>query len=278
MPTLGATITDLARRFEAAGVPSPRVDAELLVAHVLGLDRAGLLLGRDRDVAPVALDRLEELARRREAREPLQHLLGEVEWGDLMVRVTPAALVPRPETEVLLHLVLDWLRHVPSPRVLDVGTGTGILALGVKHDRPDADVSATDLSPDALALARQNADRLGLDVRFVPGDLNAELHGPFDLVVSNPPYLPDGDALEVEPEVGHDPTLALYVGPDGLDVARRLIDVAAAILVSGGALALELDPRNVGVLAGEMQGWETRIVPDLAGRPRFLLATIVAAS
>ncbi|PYE55341.1 release factor glutamine methyltransferase [Deinococcus yavapaiensis KR-236] len=235
--------------------------------HALGWSRADLVTRRDLDVP---LEILEPLARRREAREPLQHLLGEVEWGELTLKVSPAALIPRPETEVLLELVLQCLRGVAAPRVLDVGTGTGVLALGVKAARPDAVVLATDVSEDALELARENAARLELDVEFVLGDLTANLAGPFNAVVSNPPYLPDADAARAQPEVRHDPSLALYGGPDGLALARRLVLEAERLTTR---LALELDPRNVRVLASEMTGWTVTVHPDLTGRDRFLLAS-----
>lgn len=270
---LRALLNEVTRRLRTAGVPSPEVDARELLGHVTGLGRAALLTwGGALTDAQAA--RLEQLLRRREAREPLQHLLGEVEWGGLRLRVGPGALIPRPETEWLLQLVLEHLRDVPAPRVLDVGTGSGALALGLKAARPDAVVRASDLSPEALAWARENAALNGLDVPFVPGDLLAGCRGPLDLIVSNPPYLPESDRETAQPEVQHDPTLALYAGPDGLTVARRLAAQAGAALAPAGRLFLELDPRNVTTLADELaqQGWRSRLHSDLAGRERFLEA------
>lgn len=264
----------LAARLARAGVPSPDHDARALVLHALGLTTAGLLTR----ITPLNAEEaatLEALAARREARVPLQHLLGSVEWGDVALRVTPAALVPRPETEVLLHLALSALRGVPEPCVLDVGTGTGALAVAVAHARPDAHVTATDVSDDALALARENATRNGTRVAFLHADL---LHGAptgLHLVVSNPPYLPDADRENADPEVQHDPPLALYGGADGLDLARQLAAQAPAHLRPGGTLALELDPRNVHHLAAELRnaGWSARVHDDLTGRARFITAT-----
>ena len=274
MPTLRDTLRDLARRFEAAGVPSPRVDAEVLVTHALGLTPLDVRLRSEQELTSSEVERVEALARRREAREPLQHLTGEVEWGGVTLLTPPGALIPRPETERLLELTLHALHGHARPDVLDVGTGTGALALGVKHARPDARVHATDLSADALRVARANAKRLALDVTFAHGHLTAGLQGPFDVVVSNPPYLPDADAHDAQPEVRHDPHVALYAGPDGLAVARPLARSAARLLAPGGTLLIELDARNVHVLAAELTraGWSARVEPDLAGRDRFLIA------
>lgn len=259
----------------AAGVPSPEADARALVRHALGLTGAALLTRAGEAVPDEGAARVWALVEERAARVPLQHLLGEVEWGGVRLRTDGRALVPRPETEWLLHLALEALRGVPAPRVLDVGTGTGALALGLKAARPDARVTATDLSPEALALAGENAALNGLDVAFVQGSLLTGLPGPFDLVLSNPPYLPDGDRAGADPEVRHDPDLALYAGADGLDVARPLAAEAGAALAPGGLLLLELDPRNAPTLAGELRaaGWEAEVLPDLTGRERFVRAT-----
>jgi release factor glutamine methyltransferase len=243
-----------------------------LLQFVSGLDRSGLVIHAGQELSAGQLGRLESLARRREAREPLQHLLGEVEWAGLVLRVSPDALIPRPETEVLLQLALDALKDKTYARVLDVGTGTGALALGIKQVRPDAAVTASDLSAPALALAAQNAALNGLAVTLVQADLLTGLGGPYDLLVSNPPYLPADDEHSAQPEVRFDPALALYSGPDGLDLARRLMSQAPAVLAPGAVVLLELDPRNVEVLAAELEGvgWRVRVHSDLTGRARFL--------
>lgn len=273
--TLRAWLQEAARLLRDAGVPSPEADARALVRHALKLSAAALLTRGGEVVPETDAARLLNLLTRRAAREPLQHLLEEVEWGGVRLRTDRRALVPRPETEWLLSLTLEALRGLQAPRVLDVGTGTGALALGVKAARPDAAVTATDLSPDALGLAQENAGLNGLDVILVEGSLLAGLPGPFDLIVSNPPYLPEADRLTADPEVRRDPDLALYAGPDGLAVARPLAAQAAAALAPGGVLLLELDPRNAATLAGELvaRGWQAEVLPDLTGRERFVRAS-----
>ncbi|PNY82975.1 peptide chain release factor N(5)-glutamine methyltransferase [Deinococcus koreensis] len=259
-----------------AGVPSPEVDARALLERALGLSPAALLLRGAETVDPRQAGLLEGLLSRRAAREPLQYLLGELEWGGVRLRVDARALVPRPETEWLLHLALQGLAPGAAPRVLDVGTGTGALALGVKAARPDARVTATDLSPQALALARENAALNGLEVAFVHTDLLSGLDGHFDLILSNPPYLPDHDRDGAQPEVRHDPDMALYAGPDGLEVARALAAQARSALAPGGPLLLELDPRNAALFAAELRaaGWQATVHPDLSGRERFVQADL----
>lgn len=275
----GLTVQDWLRHAErqlaGAGVPSPGVDARALVGFALGLSPTGLLLRGGDSVAPEQAQRLAEVLARRAARVPLQHLLGTVDWGGVALQVDGRALIPRPETEWLLHLALEALTGLNAPRVLDVGTGTGALALGIKAARPDATVTATDLSGDALALARENAVLNGLAVTFVQADLLLGVNGPFDLIVSNPPYLPVSDRTQAQAEVRFDPDLALYAGPDGLDLARPLSAEALGRLAPGGVLLLELDPRNAPVFATELRagGWTARVLPDLTGRERFVRAS-----
>lgn len=274
--TLRAWLREAARLLREAGVPSPEADARALVLHTLNLSGAALLTRGGELVPDEVAARLDALLRQRVARVPLQHLLGEVEWGGVRLRTDARALVPRPETEWLLHLAREALRGQSAPRVLDVGTGTGALALGLKAAHPDAPVTATDLSSEALALARENALLNDLDVTFVEASLLGGLPGPFDLIVSNPPYLPGADRAGADPEVRHDPDLALYAGPDGLSVARPLAAQAGAALAPGGVLLLELDPRNAPTLAGELRAgdWEAEVLPDLAGRERFVRASL----
>ncbi|WP_407571386.1 peptide chain release factor N(5)-glutamine methyltransferase [Deinococcus altitudinis] len=278
-PTVSQLQATLVRSLAEAGIESPLPEARALLTHVLRLDWTGLVLAAGRRLTPAETEQLETLARRRLAREPLQHLLGEVEWGGMRLLVSPAALIPRPETETLLLLALANLEGLnleglERPQVLDIGTGTGALALGIRAARPDVDVTASDLSEEALALARRNAEQTGLEVRLVHSDLLENVTGRFHLIVSNPPYLPEADRQEAQPEVNHDPDLALYSGPGGLDLARRLVVQVPPHLKAGGTLLLELDPRNVGVLAAEMTatGWTVQVSSDLSGRERFLRA------
>ncbi len=278
MLSLRAHLSAAVQRLRAAGVPSPEADARALVLSALELSPTALLLRGADPVDPAGAARLEALLRRREARVPLQYLLGPLEWGGVQLRVDGRALVPRPETEWLLQLVLQDLPGHAAPRVADVGTGTGALALGVQAARPGAQVTATDLSPAALDLARENGALNGLHVTFLHTDLLTGVPGPFDLIVSNPPYLPDADRAGADPEVRHDPELALYAGPDGLTLARRLAPQARTGLGPGGVLWLELDPRNAPAFAAELraQGWTAAVHADLAGRGRFVRAVPVS--
>ena len=209
----------------AAGVDTPRLDAEVLLAHVLGTERLRLLSDRDAVVEGPAVRAFQDAVRRRAVdREPVAYITGVKGFRRLEIAVDPRVLIPRPETETLVEAALDVLPQ--GARVVDVGTGSGAVALALKDERPDLDVVATDVSEDALAVARANAERLGLAVEFVHGDLLAGA-GEVDGVVSNPPYVEDG--AELAPEiVRHEPALALRAGPDGLDVLRLLVPAAAA--------------------------------------------------
>lgn len=272
--TVRDALVALERRLRAAGVPSPRADAEALAGHATGLSRPELALERERLLRDPEAAELERLAARREAREPLQWILGATHFHGLELRVRPGVLVPRPETERLVELALDALATARAPAVADVGTGAGAVALAIKASRPDAAVVATDLSREALALAEENAEALELAIELVEGPLLAGRRD-LDAVVSNPPYLPEPDAPSLDPEVRAEPPAALFAGPDGLAVARPLAAEAAVALRPGGLLALELDPRNARALAAELErdGWlDVRVLPDLAGRERFLLA------
>lgn len=282
---LRSAIDEAVEAMHAAGVPSPRNDAEQLAAHVLSVDRARLLL------APLLtreqLDEFRALVARRVQRIPLQHLLGRAAVGELDLEVGPGVFVPRPETELLFAWAVAQLAAMPlehAPIVVDLCTGSGALALAVAHARPDAHVYAVELAPDALWWARRNAE-----LRAAAGDTAivvyaddvteaaslAALHGRVDLVLANPPYLPD-DAL-LEPEVAeHDPAMALFAGPDGLDVIRPMVSVIARLLGPGGATAVEHDDGN-GARVAELlasAGSFTDIAehPDLASKPRFVTA------
>jgi len=226
-----------AAKFGERGIGSARLDAELLLAHVLHTDRVGLYTGFDKPLLETELAAFRELIRRRLAGEPIAYLVGRQEFWSLPLAVDARVLVPRRDTETLVEVAL---RRAPAAtRIADVGTGSGAVALALAKERAGADVVATDASQDALAVARANAEALGLPVRFVAGDLLAPLDGAFDLIVSNPPYIPTGDLAGLAPEVGREPRGALDGGPDGLDALRRLVAGAPARLVPGGILAVE---------------------------------------
>ncbi|MFF0815655.1 peptide chain release factor N(5)-glutamine methyltransferase [Rhodococcus sp. NPDC003318] len=285
---LRLAILDATRLLEEAGVPSPRTDAELLAAHVVGVERTRL--GLVPLVDPEVVDTYRALVGRRAQRIPLQHITGVASMGAIDLAVGPGVFVPRPETELLLAWALAVLEHTPTrpPVVLDLCTGSGALALAIAHARPDAVVHAVELEPKALAWARRNADtqagRGDTPITLYHGDVTdrtvlTDLEGGVDLVVSNPPYIPEGAVLD--PEVAeHDPGSALFGGPDGLSVIAPMISNIARWLRIGGALAIEHDDSNGGQVAALLR--ERRVFgevaehPDLAGKPRFVVARRVA--
>lgn len=271
---LKALLSQSIQILQQADIPSPEVDARLLILYVLDWPASAFLTRPDEMISGPSLQRIEQLIQQRAKRIPLQHLLGQIEWGNIQLKTDTRALIPRPETEWLFKLGLDVVQQWPKPEVLDVGTGTGALALAIKAAYPQAEVWASDLSPKALELAKENAILNNLDIQFVQSDLLQNISGSFDLIISNPPYLPENDELDAQPEVKYDPTLALYAGADGLDLARPLAEQAQQLLNKNGVLLLELDPRNTGVLASELseQGWYTQVLADLLGRKRFLYA------
>jgi release factor glutamine methyltransferase len=245
------------RRLEAAGVDSPRVDAELLVAHVLGTTRSGVYANLEREVD----DSLEPLLARRELREPLAYVLGEWGFRRLVLKTDARALVPRPETEIVVERALALLEDATAPRVLDLGVGSGAIALALKDERPDAEVVGVDVSADALALARENAQALGLDVELRAGGLESAESG-WDLVVSNPPYVDTLDGLQ--PELHHEPERALL----GTGFHERIAQTARTRF-----LVLEVgDDQAEGVAAIlSVAGYRTiTITRDLAGVPRVV--------
>ena len=252
----------------AAGCESPRLDAELLLAAALGVDRAVVVSDPGRGIEPDAARRFMEYAARRREREPVAYILGTKGFRSIELAVDPRVLIPRPETEHLVHAVLDLPQ---GARVCDVGTGSGAIALALKSERPDLEVVATDSSDEALDVARANAQRLGLEVAFHHGDLLADVSGSLDALVSNPPYVEDGALLAPE-IVRYEPALALRAGPDGLDVIRRLLPAAGA--TEARTVALEIGAGQaaaVGVLAREAGFPDVAVVPDLAGISRVLV-------
>ena len=217
------------------------VDAQVLLAHALGRVRAWLGAHRDDALPPGQADAFFMLAQRRRAGEPVAYLTGVREFWGLPLRVTPAVLIPRPETETLVELALEWLPRAGAPRVLDLGTGSGAIALAIARERPDAQVLATDASPEALAVALDNRDRLGIrNATFAESDWYAAVvDATFDLVVSNPPYVALADPHLGEGDLRFEPASALVSGVDGLAALRGIVAGARAHLAPGGALAVE---------------------------------------
>jgi release factor glutamine methyltransferase len=250
----------------AAGVDTPRLDAEVLLAHALGVDRARLVIDRDAAVEGPAVREFQDAVRRRSVeREPVAYITGVKGFRRLDLHVDARVLIPRPETETLVEAALDL---PPGARVVDVGTGSGAVALALKDERPDLTVAGTDRSAEALSVARANAARLGVDVAFVEGDLLAGLEA--DAVVSNPPYVEDGAALA--PEIArHEPPVALYAGPEGLSVVRRLVAQVAAS--PARFVALEVGMGQAGEVAGILRAAGFGAVQtrrDLAGIERVV--------
>ena len=224
------------------GVENPRLNAEHLLAHALGLKRMELYLQFDRPLTEAERAPLRDLVKRRGAREPLQHILGTAEFHGRTFASDKRALIPRPETEQLVELALELAKAKSSPAILDIGTGSGVIALTVALELPSATIHAVDLSPDALALAAENAARHALTERilFQQADLLPTNDTKFDLIIANLPYIPADEIPSLSPEVRHDPITALDGGPDGLDLTRRLIDTAPDHLSPGGVLLLEI--------------------------------------
>jgi release factor glutamine methyltransferase len=262
-----------------------RRDAEVLLAHLLGKDQAWLLAHPEFELHEVDLMQLRDLTRKRAAHEPLQYLTGMQEFFGLALKVTPDTLIPRPETEHLVEAVLAWARQQPEShplRILDIGTGTGAIALALATQLPTAKITACDVSAAALSVAAENAAKHGLAprLRFVESDLLAafareiEAGARFDVIASNPPYVPTGDALEMQAEVrDHEPPRALFAGADGLDIYRRLIPQAYAALRPGGLLAMEFGYGQREALRVLLEEWaDVRFIDDYAGIPRVVLA------
>ncbi len=220
---------------------SPRLDAELLLAHLLTTDRARLLVLSEDALPPAVATAFETLVARREAGEPVAYLLGRREFWTLTLQVNPAVLVPRPDTELLVQIGLDALAGTPAPRILDLGTGSGAIGLALAAERPDAAVELTDLSAQALAIAEANRAALGLmNARTLQGDWFGPVgDARYHLIVSNPPYLAVDDPHLATPELGHEPPGALVSGPTGLEALAAIARRAPAHLLPGGVLALE---------------------------------------
>ena len=243
--TIGSLVKWATDDFRARGIENPRLDAEVLVAFALGIDRTRVIIEAMRPLEPAELSLLRDLVKRRRSREPIAYLRGEREFYGRTFHVDPRVLIPRPDTEALVEVALARTTHVSlSMRQLDLCTGSGCVAITMARQRPTADVLASDLSADALAVARENAYRLGAyNVAFVESDLFASIPAGsrFDVITANPPYIASGDMPGLMPDVrDFEPRLALDGGPDGLELVRRIIEGAPAFLDEGGVLAMEI--------------------------------------
>ncbi|MGB6158163.1 MAG: peptide chain release factor N(5)-glutamine methyltransferase [Acidobacteriaceae bacterium] len=252
-----------------------RRDAEVLLMRVVGRDRAWIMTHADAGLTSEQLAQFEDWVARRARQEPVQYILGETEFYGLTLRVTPAVLIPRAETEHLVESVLARVRQDTVVRICDVGTGSGAIAVALSHALPRAQVTAVDISAAALDVARENAERHGVAgrVRFVESDLLGAVRGErFEVVVSNPPYVAEGEVLEAQVRE-YEPREALYAGATGLEVYRRLIPEAWEVLVPGGWLVMEIGHGQREVLAALLTGWDgVEFVADLQGIPRVAIA------
>jgi release factor glutamine methyltransferase len=269
--TLGEALVRATEFLKRKGVPSPRVDAEHLLGKALGLSRVQLYTEHDRPLEDAELAAARALLERRGRREPLAYILGEWGFRRLNLKVDGRALIPRPETEIVVECCLEHLRDVPEPKVIDVGTGSGAIALAIADEHPGARVTALDHSPDALALARENAELTGLTGRidFIAGDVHAGLPGaPYSLVVSNPPYVRPDEIERLEPEVRDwEPRKATV----GTTVTEAVARSAREALERGGWLVLEVADGTADAVERLLAGLgfvETRSTQDLAGRDR----------
>lgn len=258
-----------AKDFEDRGIESPRLDAELLVANALGIDRIGLYLDLNRPLLEAERSAIRPLVARRREREPVAYILGHREFYGRRFRVTPDVLIPRPDTETLVEHALELIPVDSACRVLDVGTGSGVLAVTIAAERPLSEVTATDISEAALDVARDNAQRLGVGerIRFEHADLLGG-SAQYDVIVSNPPYVRSAEIGALQAEVrGHEPSLALEAGDDGLDVIRALLTATERASSPGAQMVVEVgagQAPQVVELARERSAWEpVRVVPDL---------------
>jgi release factor glutamine methyltransferase len=271
--TVLEVLQSTAAYFKKRDVESPRLNAEHLLAHALKRKRIELYLEFERTLTEEELAPLRELVRRRGQGEPLQHLLGTVEFCGNVFLCDKRALVPRPETEQLVERIADCRMQIADCRILDVGTGAGVIALSLGKRFPNANVTALDISDEALALARENAARLGVQVTLIKSDLLTAVDGTFDLIVANLPYIATGDRTTLSREVLHDPEVALFAGERGTEMICKLIDAARAHLSAGGLLALELGLGQADELTAEMEKknyHDIEQIRDYSGVTRFL--------
>ncbi|OWK36122.1 peptide chain release factor N(5)-glutamine methyltransferase [Fimbriiglobus ruber] len=279
--TVKALLTWTTDFLKKKGVESPRLEAQLLLAHVLGCQKIDLFVRSEEEPADADRTTFKDLIRRRVEGWPVAYLIGQREFYLLPFEVTPAVLIPRPDTETLVLEALKLLKGKPAPAVLDLGTGSGCIAVSLAHQSKTARVTATDVSPDALDVARRNATRHGVADRiaFAQGDLFAAVPegATFDLIASNPPYITPGELAELAPEVrDHEPRIALDGGPDGLAFYRRIAADAGRFLTPGGTVMVEVGWTQEAAVRGLFESrpeWAVNAsVKDLGGRFRVVSA------
>ena len=267
--TLGEVLAASTDYLSRKGIDSPRLDAELILARALDMSRLQLYTSFDRPLTEAERAAARPLVERRGAREPLAYILGDWGFRRLVLRTDARALVPRPETEIVVERALAAIAGLDAPRVVDVGTGSGAIALAIADEHPGAHVLATDVSRDALSLTRENAEHLGIEIELVVADLLEGVEGPFDLVVSNPPYVTETELPGLQPEVRDWEPRAALVG----DLAVPLAAAAREVIGPEGAIVLESHEEHARLLALQLRelGYEeVRVTPDLAGRERVV--------
>jgi len=267
-PSVRMSLAVATAELRDAGCDTPRLDAELLLADAMGTTRTQLHLAPERELTLAESDRFAELLRRRRAREPVAYLLGKRAFRYIELTIDERVLVPRPESEGLVEAGLTLPR---GARVVDVGTGSGAIALALKHERPDLEVLGTDVSADALVVARANARALGLDVTFVQGDLLDAVPGKLDAVLSNPPYVAKRDLPTLQPEVTAEPDVAVFGGFDGFEIVRRLVPAAVE---RAPLVAIEVGlgmAETVGGLLRDAGATSIEVERDLAGIERVVV-------
>lgn len=274
--TIGKILNWTKQYFEEKGVDSPRLDAEVLLSHILKCDRIHLYVNFDRPLVGEELSSFRQMVKARAQRMPVAYILGEKEFMGHSFRVTPDVLIPRPDTEILVEEAIRLLAEKETPRIVDIGTGSGAILLSVLKGTEGSTGVAVDLSPAALAVAKSNGECLGLAdrVEFRLGDLYAPVDGLFDAILSNPPYIPVRDMEGLSPEVKQEPEMALVGGVDGLDFYRRLIDDAPRYLKEGGIVLFEVGIHQAQAVAelGKRRGFSAqRILPDYAGIDRVVV-------
>lgn len=275
--TIGSILKWSEQYFGSHGAETPRLDAEVLLSYLLGQKRIFLYVHFDQPLTAEELARYREMVKRRAAGEPVAYICGEKEFMGLTFKVTPAVLVPQPDTETLVETAIERLKGKEGARIADVCTGSGAIALALAHYLPESSIVATEISADAVSIAKENAESLGLSERvvFCEGDLLVPLSGEtFDAIVSNPPYIPSAEIAGLPREVRAEPKIALDGGADGLDFYRRLVGENAALLKAGGFLAVECGDTQAGAIAEMAKGGgfgRTEIVHDLADKERVVV-------